>query len=94
MSYNNVLLCGEQYLAGRTPVPEEEAGPAVVSRRTTPRRMMSCPAAGTSANATAADQGLTLVHIFAQPEPILSLKAAKHPHGTKTADVELKSGRV
>ena len=25
------------------------------------------------------DQGLTLVHIFAQPEPCLSLKPAKHP---------------
>jgi hypothetical protein len=24
-------------------------------------------------------QGLTLVHIFAQPEPFLSLKPAKHP---------------
>jgi hypothetical protein len=24
-------------------------------------------------------QGLTLVHIFAQPEPFLSLKSAKHP---------------
>jgi hypothetical protein len=40
-------------------------------------------------------QGLTLVHIFSQPEPILSLKPAKRPTpGTKSAHVELKSGLV
>jgi len=39
--------------------------------------------------------GLTLVHIFVLPEPFLSLKPAKHPtHGTKSARVELKCGRV
>jgi len=50
-----------------------------------------------AAVATAADagQGLTLVHIFAQPELFLSLKLAKHPNTWyASAHVELKTGRV
>jgi hypothetical protein len=44
---------------------------------------------------SAGGQGLTLVHILAQIEPFLSLKPAKHPsHGTNSAHVELRGGRV
>jgi len=41
-------------------------------------------------------QGLTLVHICAQLTPFLSRKPAKlpPPHGTQSAHVELKRGRV
>jgi len=42
----------------------------------------------------ATTQGLTLVHILAQPEPFWSLKPVKHPKtGEKSAHVELKFGR-
>ena len=40
-------------------------------------------------------QGLILVHFSVQPELFLSLKPMKPlKHPTKSADVELKSGRV
>jgi len=48
-----------------------------------------------SVNTMPGEQGLTLVHIFAQPEPFLSQKpAGTPPRGTKSTHVELKSGRV
>ena len=52
-------------------------------RSRNPRADASSPLIrGVATSSTAATQGLTLVHVFAQLEPFLSLKPAKHPtHG-------------